>query len=101
MSVPLRGIGPGRQPGDRIELPQELADHAVRVVFGAQLLELREHARERPVCFADRLLGEVFPLGRETLAVTNELLAIKVCDEGDGGSRTPFGLTNRAVRLLA
>ena len=46
-SVDLVGIGPGGQPGDDIELPEELTDDLVGIGLGAEAVELANDFQER------------------------------------------------------
>ena len=56
VSVDVPGIGPGGKPGDDVELSEELADHFVGVVFGAEPVELANHFQERLLDVVNRPL---------------------------------------------
>ena len=85
----LFGIRPGRQVGDRVELPEQRCDQLVGVIAGAELFELVQHPGQRPVGIADGPFGEVLALLRETFPVPDELLPIEVGRNTDMSAQKP------------
>ncbi len=71
-------VGQAREPGDRIELPQQAADQLIGAIPCAQLLEATEHSRECVIRFGDGSLREVIPLLRQQLAMPEEFLTIEI-----------------------
>jgi len=78
LSVNLFRVGQAREPGDRIELPQQPADQLIGAIPCAKLLETTEHSREGVVRFGDGSLREVVLLLRQQLAMPEEFLTIEI-----------------------
>ena len=76
-SVHLPGIGPGRESRHQVELPKHVADDAIGLTFGAQLIELRHHLIERGFDIADGALRVVLALSVKTPLTADELFSIK------------------------
>ena len=78
MSVDLSGIGPGRKPGDDVELPEESADNLVGVRFGAEPIELGNNFDEGFLDVADGTLRIELALLLEALLALEKFFSVKV-----------------------
>ena len=74
----MPGIGPGRAPGDEVNLLKNVAHDLIRLVLFAQLIELGHHAHERSFDIADGALGVVLALRVETALAPNELFPVEI-----------------------
>lgn len=81
----MPGIGPGREPGDDIELAKDLPDDLVGIACGAEVIELRHHFRERLFHIADGALRVELPLLLETALTANEFLTVEIRDGMQNG----------------
>src|SRR5688500_142447 len=77
-SIQLLGIRPARQTGHGVELPEQPADQLVGIGLLAERFEPRDHPGQGFIRVTDRSLGKVLPLPRETLAMLEELRAVKI-----------------------
>ena len=73
----LSGVGRDRKAGSSVELLEKPADYLVRVVVGAQSIELRQHPRERLLHLADRVLGKGLTLLIETTLALEEFFPVE------------------------
>ena len=62
----LSRVRPGREAGRDIELSKQAANHLVRIRAGAEAIELRHHAGQRPFHVVDGIRRKRFPLLFET-----------------------------------
>ena len=76
-SVDLAGIGPGKKPGHDVELLEKAADDLVGVGLGAEAIDLRHDAGERPLDVADGAFRVVLALLIETALTLDEFFAIE------------------------
>ena len=74
----MSGVGPGGEAGDGIELLQETTDHFVRVGLGAEAIELPHHLGQRPLHFADGVLGVELTLRIEAALTSDQLFPIEI-----------------------
>jgi len=86
----LPGIGPGGEPGDHVELSEELAHHLVGIACGAQPIELGHHVGQRLLDVADGAFRVVLALFVKTALTAHELFTIEI-GQGmqDGLARRP------------
>ena len=88
----LPGIGPGREPGDDVELSQEPADDLVGISLGAQPIELGHDLHEGLLHVSNRVLRVVLTLLVETALALDEFFAVEI---GDGIERPARAGANR------
>ena len=86
-------LGPRRQIGHRIDLPQQLRHQLTRIVALAELIELTEDALQGVFGLRDGQFGEVLALRFEALVVLDELFPEKRREALTGGpSQRPVDL---------
>jgi hypothetical protein len=76
--VELIGVGPGGKFRHDVELAQQLSHHFARIFALADLVELREDAREAVLGSRDRALRVVLALALETFVMLLKFLSKEV-----------------------
>ena len=71
VSVCVLGIGPGRKPGDAVELLEERADQLFGVCLGGELIELTDDLGKGCFDVRDRAFRIVGPLALQAALVTH------------------------------
>jgi hypothetical protein len=76
--VNLSRVRPGREAGGDIELSKQAANHLIRICAGAEAIELRHHAGQRPFHVVDGIRRISFPLLFETPLAAQKFFTIEV-----------------------
>ena len=70
-------VGTGGEPGDHVELMEQMAHDTGSVRLAAEAIELRHDTAQRALGLANRALGVVLTLFLETALTSDELFAVK------------------------
>ena len=70
---------------DQVELPQQPADHFVRIVLAAQLLEPCENPGQRRLGLEDGVVRKRLPLLLQSPLMFDELFAVELGPHRRGG----------------
>jgi hypothetical protein len=74
----LAGIGPGGQPGDNVELPEEPADDLVGIGLGTEAVELTNDFHEGLLDVVNRALRIELALLFQAALSLDELFTVKI-----------------------
>ena len=77
----LPGVGPPGRASHEIELAKEAADDLIRVLRGAQMVELLQDFSEGPLDVMNSGLGKMLALLVKTLLTLDELLPVERAPE--------------------
>jgi hypothetical protein len=79
--VDLPGVGPPGRASYEIELAKEAADDLIRVLCGAEVVELLQDLSERPFDVMHSGLGKMLALLVKTLLALDEFLPVERAPE--------------------
>ena len=88
-------VGPGRQTSHDVELAKQPGENEIGVSLLGQVLDVGQHALQRPLDAADRLFREVLALRVQALLMLQELFAVEVGERGNRYRFLPVGEENR------
>ena len=77
----MPGVGPPGCASHEIELAKEAADDLIRVLRGAQVVELLQDLSQRPLDVMHSRLGKMLTLLVKTLLTLDELLPVERAPE--------------------
>ena len=99
--VERAGLGERRKLRDRVELPEQLADHFTRVVAPAEVLHLLEDSSQRLFRLGDCAIGVVLAVLLEALVMLQKFFAEKVGKALARGAVQRLGQTSLLERQFA